>query len=388
LRALPVIDLDKSVLGKENPYWRRWIQHPLGDPYWQPARFHDRLKAARLPVFHQSGWYDGDGIGSKLNYLKMTGYGHPQQKLTLGPWGHSDTATRGVPGRQIGPEAIVDLQRDYLRWFDHWLKGRNSKILDDPLVQLYVMGSEKWLKAAAYPLPGTRFEKLYLASGGKANTAKGDGRLTFAAPPSKQAPDTYLYDPGDPTPDPRMYEESEENEKRVRSTREREEERDTHHARVTEQRGDILVYVTDPLEQPLTIVGPVSAKLYAASSARDTDWFMLLSEVTPAGKLLPLTQGKVRARYRQSLEKPRLLKPGQVYEYTLDLWQTGVTVPKGGRLRVEVASAAFPLFSRNLNTGGHNETETKFVSARQTVYHDARRPSHILLPVIPPELLR
>jgi putative CocE/NonD family hydrolase len=168
---------------------------------------------------------------------------------------------------------------------------------------------------------------------------------------------------------------------------ERRKEAEEHHAKVTDARNDILVFTTDPFDKPMTIAGPVSARLYAASSAKDTDWFMLLSEVKAGGEILPLAQGKVRARYRQSMAQPKLLRAGKVYEYTIDLWQTGLTFEKGSRLRVEVSSAAFPIFSRNLNTGGHNEKETRFVPARQTIYHDAKYPSHLLLSVIPPEML-
>jgi uncharacterized protein len=123
LRKLPVIDLDTVVLGKENPYWRKWIEHPTEDAYWQSANFHSRLDKVNIPVFHQSGWFDGDGIGSKLNYAKMAALGHANQKLTLGPWGHTDVATRKHGDRDFGPQALRDLPRDYLRWFDYWLKG-------------------------------------------------------------------------------------------------------------------------------------------------------------------------------------------------------------------------------------------------------------------------
>lgn len=383
LSALPVIDLDKAVLGKENPYWRKWIQHPNNDSYWQPANFLERLKDVNVPVFHQSGWFDGDGIGTKLNYLKMETYKHPYQKLTLGPWGHTDTAARMIGERDFTESAIVDLQRDYLRWFDHWLKGVDNGIDKEPLVSLFVMGSNKWLHGQTYPLEITRQQKLYLASAGQANTEKGDGKLTFDAPAANEPTDRYTYDPGDPTPDPRYYEESEQNEKKVRSADERKEERKANHHKVTQERKDILVYQTDVLTKPLTFAGPVSAVLYAASSARDTDWFMSLMEVDKNGEIFPLAQGKIRARFRKSMQAPEMLKPNEVYEYTLDLWHTGITIPAGSRLRVEVASAIFPLFSRNLNTGGHNETETKYVSAQQTIYHNQKYPSHILLPVIP-----
>jgi uncharacterized protein len=382
LRALPVIDLDKAVLGKENPYWRRWIEHPTDDSYWQPADFLDHLKDVNIPVFHQSGWFDGDGIGTKLNYLKMEQYRHSYQKLTIGPWGHTDTAGRMIGERDFTQSAIIDLQRDYLRWFDRWLKGVDNGIDKEPLVSVFVMGSNRWLHGQTYPLEVTETRKLYLASNGNANTEKGDGKLTFDAPPANIPADHYTYDPGDPTPSPRFYEESEENEKRVRTADERKAEAKDYHHKITAERKDILVYQTDVLTKPLTFAGPISAVLSASSSATDTDWFMSLMEVNQNGEIFSLTQGKIRARYRKSMKTPELLKPNEIYEYTLDLWQTGITIPAGSRLRVEVASAAFPFFSRNLNTGGHNETETKYVSAQQTIYHSQKYPSYILLPVI------
>jgi len=382
LRELPVVDLDRAVLGKENPYWRRWIEHPNNDAYWEPANFLDRLKDVNIPVFHQSGWFDGDSIGTKLNYLRMETYKHAYQKLTLGPWGHTDTAGRIIGDRDFTESAIIDLQRDYLRWFDHWLKGTDNGIDKEPLVSLFVMGSNKWLHGQTYPLEMTRARKLYLAGAGHANTEKGDGKLTFDAPPAGAPPDRYAYDPGDPTPEPRFYEESEENEKKVRSADERRKDAKDYHHKVAQERKDILVYSTEPLAKPLTFVGPLSAVLYASSSARDTDWFVSLMEVDKDGEIFSLAQGKIRARFRKSMRTPEFLKSNEVYEYTIDLWHTGITIPAGSRLRVEIASAAFPLFSRNLNTGGHNETETKYVTAQQAVYHSQKYPSHILLPVI------
>jgi len=387
LKALPVIDLDKTVLGKVNPYWRKWIEHPVDDAYWAKANFLDRLKGVDIPVFHQSGWYDGDGIGTKLNYLAMRRAGHGNQKLVIGPWGHTDQATRRIGDRDFGPQAIVDLQRDYLRWFDCWLKGVDNGILKEPLVKIFVMGSNKWLEGDTYPLPQTEFQKWYLGSGGRANTSKGDGRLSPEAPAATSQPDKYAYDPGDPTPMPGFYEEPADAPK-VQNAEDAKKAAEARHEKVTASRPDILVYTTEPLKEPLTFAGPVSATLYASSSARDTDWFMSLMEVDEGGKIFPLTSGRVRARFRQSTTTPRLLQPGRVYQYAIDLWQTAITIPAGRRLRLEVASASFPLWSRNLNTGGHNETETKFVVAKQAIYHDARHPSHVLLPVIPKTMTR
>jgi hypothetical protein len=244
LRALPVIDLDKAVLGKENPYWRKWIEHPVDDDWWAQADFLNKLRDVNIPAFHQSGWFDGDGIGTKLNYLQMKEYGHANQKLTIGPWGHTDTASRKLGDRDFGPQAIIDLQRDYLRWFDYWLKGVDNGITKEPLVSIYVMGTNQWLHGNSYPLPETKFRKLYFSGAGKANTSKGDGRLTFDEPPAGAHPDKYLYDPGDPTPDPNFFETTEEQDKEVRSADEKKTEAEAHHDKVTSARQDILVYQT------------------------------------------------------------------------------------------------------------------------------------------------
>ena len=336
-------------------------------------------------MFHQSGWFDGDGIGTKLNYLRMRSFGHAQQKMIVGPWGHTDTAVRGFGEKDFGKDAALDLQRDYLRWFDFWLKGIDNGIDSEPLVKLFVMGSNRWLIGNTYPLEATEFRKLLLSSGGKANSGKGDGRLVWQLPAESTAFDQYVYDPADPTPDPTFYptRSKEELKKAVLSVEEEKKRMKGFHRETADKRNDILVYLSEPFEAPLTFCGPVSAVIYASSSAKDTDWFVSLSEEKPDGEIFELCQGKIRARYRNSPFKPQMIKPGEVVAYTLDLWHTGITIPKGSRLRVEVASALFPSFSRNLNTGGNNELETKFVKAEQKLMHSAEYPSHILLPVIP-----
>jgi putative CocE/NonD family hydrolase len=391
LRHLPVIDLDEIVLGKKNRYWREWIQHPDNDGYWARISFLDHLEDLNIPVYHQSGWWDGDGIGSKLNYLKMAEYGHANQKLVLGPWGHTPSATRRGPyNNDYGPNAIVNLDKSYLRWLDKWLKGVDNGIDQEPLVSLFVMNTNKWLRGDTYPLEGTEPTKLYLASGGNANTSGGDGMLSLAGPGGGTADyDSYVYDPGDPTPDATMYQDDDEaesdtgGEAETESVEEAVEERLAYHAKVSAGRDDILVYETDPMARDLTFAGPVSGVLYAGSSARDTDWFMRLSEVDADGNVRSLVRGIIRARYRDSFSEPELLEPGKIYEYHIDMWQTGITIPEGWKLRVEVSSCSFPMFSRNLNTGGHNETETEYVTAEQKIYHTKEYPSHVLLPVIP-----
>jgi hypothetical protein len=320
----------------------------------------DHIENIRIPVFQQSGWFDGCLLGSKLNYLKMKSYGHQNQKLTIGPWGHINKASRSFEGHDFGKKAWIDLQRDYLRWFDFWLKGIDNGINHEPLVSIFVMGANEWLQGNTYPLPQTKMTKIYLGGNGKANASKGEGLLTFEQPGAENSTDGFIYDPADPTPDPQSW---------IRE-------------KADDQRSDILVYQTPPLKKPLTFAGPLSAVLYAATSAKDTDWFIRLCVVDPRGAITVLTEGKIRARYRKSFEKPELLKPGEIYAYNLDLWHTAIQIPVNGRLRIEIASACFPAYSRNLNTGGHNETETEYVKAEQTIYHDAAHPSHILLPIV------
>lgn len=152
-----------------------------------------------------------------------------------------------------------------------------------------------------------------------------------------------------------------------------------------ERRDDVLVYTTEPLEEELEVTGPVLMQLFASSSARDTDFMVKLLDVWPSGFAQRLTDGMVRARFRYGMHRQVLLEPGEVVRYDIDCWNTAHVFLKGHRIRVEVASSAFPKYDRNLNTGGPLGRERKGVVAEQTVYHDQARPSAIILPVIPPK---
>jgi putative CocE/NonD family hydrolase len=371
LTHLPVIDLDKRILGRKNAYWRNWIRHNRRDSYWESGCYQEKLEKLDIPVFLQSGWFDGDGIGAKLAYLHLKKSKNKYIKLILGPWGHTAQGSSSYQGKDMGDAAAVDLQKLYLRWFDCWLKGIDNRIIEEPLVQMYALNSQKWLKADTYPLPQTEFTKLYLTSREGANTLKGDGRLSWEIIRDGRDCDTYTYDPGSPTP--------------AWQFRFKDKGRKGYEA-ITGSRQDILVYETEPFDQPLTIAGPVSARLYAASSARDTDWFVTFQAISDKDEVIPLGnpwgRGTIRARYRNSMRQPELLEKDRIYGYTIDLWHTGITFEKGWRIRVEVTSAFFPFFSRNLNTGGHNEMETRYLKAEQKIYHSKEYPSHLLLPVV------
>ncbi len=373
LSFLPVIDLDKKIIGQEIPYWRRWVEHNRDDSYWKKVNYLEQLKELDIPVFLQSGWYDPGNRGTKLAYSSLKQSKNKHIKMVMGPWEHTDQSSKYLYGQDLGEAADIGLIGLYIQWFDYWLKGKDNGIINEPLVQVFNFGPNNWLKADTYPLPATSFVKYYISSEKGANTSRGDGTLQEQKSSLTKPYDTYTYDPSDPSPCfiDHLKKRALDNYKNLVGSRK-----------------DILVYETAPFAQPLTIAGPISAVLYASSSAKDTDWCVTLYAVSEDGEISPMgmTWGVLRARFRNSMSTPEFLEKDKVYEFTIDLSHTGYTFSKGERIRMEISSASFPEYSRNLNTGGHNETETEYVSAVQRIYHTQEYPSHLLLPVIQREI--
>jgi putative CocE/NonD family hydrolase len=230
------------------------------------------------------------------------------------------------------------------------------------------MGENRWRDEHEWPLARTRYTPYYLRSGGRADTAAGDGTLDPRAP-GEEPPDHFVYDPDDPVP--------------TRGGNTLILAMGVADQRPVEARPDVLVYTSAVLMEPLEVTGPITVTLHAASSAPDTDFTAKLVDVRPDGYAQNLADGIVRARYRQSRSVPTPLVPGEVSTFPIDLWATSHVFRPGHRLRVEISSSNFPRFDRNLNTGLDQATGTRRQAARQTVLHDSRYPSHILLPVIP-----
>jgi len=366
LAGLPVIELDRTVVGREVPYFRDWVRHAPGDDYWDPISYLSALEALEIPVFLQSGWFDPGTRGARLAFEHLTRGDNRHIRFVLGPWAHGDRGTRYLNGVDMGEAAERDLMAEYRGWFDFWLKTDARDAPNAPGVELYVMGSNHWLSGDRYPLEGTSYRPLYLATSPSQGAS---GRLQWGQPTEAEAFDTFTYDPGEPTPS--FYAAL------------KRDALDEYRARVASG-NDVLAYESEPLVQPLDIVGPIEVRLYASSSARDTDWTATFYALSTNGdvRVLGLTFGILRARFRDSMTNPSLLEPGVVYPFVIDLGHTAVTISPGERLRLEIASAAFPEFSRNLNTGGHNELETQWVEARQRIYRGPTQASHLLLPVI------
>jgi putative CocE/NonD family hydrolase len=228
------------------------------------------------------------------------------------------------------------------------------------------MGENRWHTEHEWPLKRTQLTAFYLHSHGHANTQTGDGTLNRQSPGDEPS-DNFTYDPNDPsTDDPAVMGASSVLDERK-----------------MESRKDVLVFTSAPLNEPVELTGPIRVKLWAASSAPDTDWAAKLIDVHPGGEAQRLQDGIIRARYRESFDQPSLLVPMKIYEYTIDLLATSNVFEKGHRIQVTITSSNFPDFDRNLNTGKSNENSTESQPAHQVIYHDAAHPSHVLLPVIP-----
>jgi putative CocE/NonD family hydrolase len=363
------------------PFYHDWLRHPCDDPYWQALAVGRRLAQIRIPTLNIGGWYDPFLAGTLSSYQGMRDQGgSPEARrphLIVGPWSHG-VWHGAFPERDFGLLASTDafdLTGVQLRWFDTWLKGAEHGIDDEPPVKLFVMGVDRWREEDDWPLPDTQYRKLYLRSSGRANTRYGDGTLAWE-PPVDEPADHYAYDPHDPTPTCGGATLLPGALAAVNAG-----PRDQC---AVEDRADVLVYTTPPLAHDLEVTGPIRLILFAASSARDTDFTGKLVDVFPDGRALLLTDGILRTRYRRSYTQPEPLAPGTVYELPIDLVATANVFRAGHRIRLEVSSSNFPRFDRNTNTGGciAQETEADLVVAANRVFHDHARPSHLILPII------
>lgn len=382
LTHLPLIGLD-NALGRQIDYWDEWLSHSTFDDYWKKQSMIGRYNRVNVPAVTVTGWYDDGQQGSLENYYGVqregTEFAKKNQKLIIGYWRHGGP----YPQREnlytelgvfdFGKEALLDLQEYELRWFDHWLKRYENRIEFEPKVLLFIMGENVWRGESDWPIPRTQYRNFYLHSDGHANTLYGDGTLSTEAP-KREPVDRYVYDPSDPVPSIRGGTGARGG---ISS--------DPIDQRVNEKRNDVLCYTSDPLKEDLEITGPIKVVLYAASSARDTDFCAKLVNVFPNGAAYNVcyaASGLITARFRKSSQDPSLIDPGKVYEYEIPMRPTGMVFKKGHRIRVEVSSSDFPIYNRNLNTGADPYTSTDMEVAQQTIYHDAKHPSHIVLPVI------
>jgi putative CocE/NonD family hydrolase len=363
------------------PYYFDWLDHPNYDDYWRQIAIEEHFGDINVPALHVAAWYDIFLGGSLRNYLGIMAHGGSDaarsgQHLLVIIGGHAGGG-RKIGDVDFGPAAEqADEDTIVGKWYDFLFKGEKNEFAGQR-VKLFVMGENKWREEDEWPLARAHAIKYFLHSGGKANTSTGDGTLSLTTP-ARETSDQYVYNPASPVPtvggplwcDGQHWAPGPKDQRPV------------------ESRADVLVYSTPPLSQDTEVTGPVTLELYARSSAVDTDFTAKLVDVAPDGFAQNLTEGILRARYRDSQEHPSLMTPGQVYRLTVDMWATSNVFKKGHVLRLEVSSSNFPRFDRNLNTGvtprflNEDSGVSAMVSATNVIYHDAEHPSALLLPVV------
>ena len=380
--SLPTVDMLKKA-GAPPTDWDDIVSRDFSDPWWNKTDYIKPTDRFNVPALHINSWYDF-GVGETLRLFNQmsknaeTARARDNQFAIISPTGHckSETTTeRTYVGHRDMGDARFDFFGTYLRWFDYWLKGVDNQVTKIPKLQIYVMGKNQWRSENEWPLARTQFTKYYLHSDGRANSRYGTGTLS-AEPPAQETADGYTYDPAVPVPTAggtictACARSSEVPDGAI----------DQSHV---EARNDVLVYTSEALEKGLEVTGPLEVVLYVSSSAKDTDFVAKLVDVQPDGTAYNIQDGILRARYREGFEKKVWMAPREVYEVRINLHATSNYFAPGHKIRLEVSSSNFPRFERNLNTGGDNYNETKWVVADNLIHHGANYPSHIVLPVIP-----
>jgi len=369
-RKRPLVDAADEVLsGNKLQVWKDTISQPTENEFWQDVHFTDQdLAELDLPIFFTDGWYDAT-IGPIDFFARMENnqVNHSDRYLLVGPWDHYQTGAPSKPGDDNGDRVLpdngaIDHLDHLIAFYDRYLKDDKKAEIQSDRVRAYITGANRWLNLSTFPAPDTEFQPLYLHSAGDARGFPGDGELSFRAPDDEPS-DRYTYDPDLPTP----------------SLMETFTDR-----RDTEVRSDVLTYTSEPFTEPLTILGEITLVLHAASSARDTDWFALITDVSPDGqsRSFHYAPPAFRARYREGMDKEVYLTPNKPEVFRIPMGPAGHQIGEGHRLRLSIFSAAFPEYDPNSNTGAPAATDMGKVVAEQTIYHDSLRPSHLILPVL------
>ncbi len=381
--SLPLKEFGPLKRNDVAPAFFETIGAPMGREQAAPLTILGRHEQVTVPTFNIGGWYDIFLQDTLENFRIMRTQGSTpearQSKLLIGPWAHG-IFTNPIGELDFGfaaSAALIDLRVDFvslqLRWFDTFLKGIDTGMLNEAPIKLFVMGANVWRDEQEWPLARAVEMRYYLHSQGNANTLHGDGVLSTEVPEAEPT-DAYAYDPNNPvivrggallmTPEfrPGPFDQS-----------------------FVESREDVLVYSTPVLAQDVEVTGPVTVHLWAISSAPDTDFVARLVDVHPDGYAQNLTDGIIRARYRNFSHggEEGLIEPGKAYEYEIDLWSTSNLFKQGHRIRLDVTSSNFPRWDRNPNTGHAFGVDSEVVVAQQTILHDAAHPSYILLPLVP-----
>ena len=366
---LPVAGMARAA-GLPNHYFDELVEFSQpGSRYWEYRCRREAHDAIAIPILHFCGWYDnylGQQLRDWKRYRRLDRSGG-RNFLMIGPWSHEGPSG---PAERVGLVPVVEDGTH--RWdrmqgfYDRYLMGLENGFEAEPLVSYFVIGADEWRRADTWPPPGSETQTWYLHGPG---ASEAGGGLSTEEPGAEE-PDSYDYDPADPVAwavgtNPWTF------------------GLNLGDRRPVEARPDVLVYTSAPLSEPIEVVGDLSARLHVSSDAVDTDFTVALVDVFPDGAANLIQDGILRMGLREPEHGRRLLEPGRVYAVEVDLWAIAYRLPAGHRLRVEISSSEFDRYDRNLNTAALPGRSSEMVVARQTVFHDADRPSHVRIPVRP-----
>lgn len=363
---LPSQDVLKAIGAPASDFDRFMRLSPV-DAAWNASGHLQKNEQLKVPTLHVNGWYDVGAYETVKMFEQVQD--DPNQFLIMAPTSHC-AMERATEQTRVGDREVGDGRFDYdglyINWFDYWLKGEKNDVLKQPRIKAAVMASNRWVDGDRWPFSQTKSVTYHLSSTRGANSLFGDGRL--ASQLGSTAPwGEFRSDPFNPVPskgagccDPSAAQDQ----------------------RSVEARNDVLVYSTEPLSAPLSVVGEVNATLYVSVDAPDADIALKLVDVYPDGRAFNLYDTILRLRYRDGVDQPRLLQQDRVYEVNISGLITSNHFPAGHRVRLEIAGSNFPNYERNLHTGGRNFDETKGAVATIRVHQSARYPSRIELPTL------
>jgi hypothetical protein len=361
----PLRTMDVALGGL--PMWQECVEHTtLG--YWRDLELSERdFSAIDVPTLHVTGWWDGPQPGLFFHAGMTASSPASCQPLLVGPWDHEGSQRpKPVVGGVDFSAGLVDHEDMHRRWFGHWLRDEPMAVAP---VRWFCTGGHEWVESASWPPPGVEARRLNLHSGGRANSLRGDGVLRWQ-PPGDEPADSYLYDPDNPVSQLLDFDPFQPS---IEAPLDR---------RYVARRPDVLVYTTEPAQSALCIAGDPTLELHAASDCPDTDWVVSLADVDPSGRSMQLAEGRLRARFRESLEYETLMEPGVPYRFTIELTAVGHVIRPGHRLRLAITSSDFPIYDTNTNTGRPIADDTEPRIARNTVLHSGGHASYLVLPVL------
>jgi putative CocE/NonD family hydrolase len=359
--GFPLIEADDRI-GRDINFFDRWLEHPKFDSYWRQINGDNRAESLVAPVFMMGGWYDAFLPGMLDDFVRIQRSAKPNvakaSRLIIGPWAHARNVNlpRNFQLRNYRLETVAPS----LAWFDQHLENEKVSLSVDSPLRLFVMGKNIWRDEREWPLARAVYTAYYLRSDGKANSIKGDGTLELTPAVSSESSDTYVYDPRNPVPTVGGTMLGPQGGIALQN--------------VIENRADVLIYTTPPLNNDLEVTGPIQLFLYVSTTAPSTDFTAKLVDVYPDESAYNISEGILRRDYKAT---------DQPVEIQIDLWPTSIVFLKGHRIRLEVSSSNYPRFDRNPNTGRAIATEEELIEATQIIYHDQKFLSRLILPIIP-----